>query len=139
MRKFILLAMAFVFTSYFFYSIGESHEAYDPPTKTITKTVTKTKTRTVEKKVYIQAQPCKEAVASAQKVEEAAAKYENAVGRETAIQERSYHAITQPQKNKVAEDHRKVIDDTLDAALQMQEAHEELQGELKLCSKYETK
>lgn len=117
---------------------SEDTEAYAPPP---VKVVTKEKviTKTVTKKVPYVPGVCTDSISAAERVSKAIAAYENILGREQTVQEESYSATSMDEKNRVAEEHRSIIDDTVDASQEIQKASDELKRSARGCRKYSAK
>lgn len=142
MNKFVGTCAVFVLCvlSYAIGSVGE--EPYDQPVHTVTKTVYKDRVHVKTKSVPVQARACTDLATVVRRVLTAVAAYDAVLGREKRIQDESYHASvdgTQAERNKVIEDHRKILRDTLDAALELQEAQKDLENADRECRKYPVK
>lgn len=141
--KLALIAVLITLALTLFWGLANvGNESYDQPVivKHVPKIEKKIETRTVTKPV--QAAPCLELAQIAQRMLKAADAYEAILGRETRIQDESYQATTdrnQAEMNKAAEDHRKIVRDTLDAALELQEAKKDLESAEKDCRSYPEK
>jgi len=117
---------------------SEDSSAYAPtPTKVVTKE--RVVTKTVTKKVPVVPDVCADSISAAKRATKAIGAYENILGRETTVQEESYRATTMNEKNRVSEEHRDIIDDTVDAALEIQQVRTELARTMKACRKYSAK